>query len=139
MPPPPELAPAPPVGPPTFMPSSCSRPSSMRPPWAEKLLTSAPPRRPPTSSVPRDGHAGDEDGDVLDVARRGQLGDEAALQHVLPHGALHVDDRCFAGDGDRFLDPADAELGVNRRSEVAGELDALRCTVAKPASAKVTR
>ena len=42
-----------------------------------------------------------------------------ALQHVLPHRALHVDDGRLAGDGDRLLDAANPHVDVHRRGEAA--------------------
>src|SRR4029453_5832455 len=70
-------------------------------------------------------HAGNEDGDVLDVAGRGKLGDEAALEHVLTHCALHVHDRGFTANGDRLLEPPHPHLGVDGGGEAARELHAV--------------
>ena len=52
--------------------------------------------------------------------------------HRLAPDALHVDDRRLAGDGDRLLERADLQLGVDRRGERAGQLDAFAPNGLKP-------
>ena len=67
---------------------------------------------PGTSTPEREGAAPGRDGV-----------DDLAVHDALARGALHVDGRCFAGHGDRFLEGADAHLGVDRGDERAGQLD----------------
>ena len=45
---------------------------------------------------------------------------QLAVERALPLGALHVDDRALAGHGDRFLERADAQIGVDRGVEFRG-------------------
>ena len=49
----------------------------------------------------------------------------SGVHHALTRGALHVHDRRFASDRDRFLEGADAHLGVDGRRERAGQIDAI--------------
>ena len=64
-----------------------------------------------------------DDQRVVAAHGRDRLEDVAA-QHRLSPGALHVHDRALAGDGDGLLERADPHLGVDRRGERSGQLDA---------------
>ncbi len=59
------------------------------------------------------------------VALTGDGSDDVVINRRLAPGALHVDDGGGAGDGDSLLQPAHAHVGVHRRSEGPGQLDAL--------------
>ena len=61
--------------------------------------------------------AGLERGEV-DAETAGRNGvDDFLRDDLLDRGALHVDERRFAGDGDRFGDRADLHVRVDRRDE----------------------
>ena len=77
-----------------------------------------------------------DDHRVVAAHRRDRLEDVVA-QHRLAPGALHVDDRALAGDGDRLLERADAHLGVDRRGERSGQLDAFAPEGAEPGQREV--
>jgi len=47
------------------------------------------------------------------------------VQHALLHDVVHVDRRAGAGDGERLLYAADVQLGIDRRHERSGKLDAI--------------
>ena len=57
---------------------------------------------------------------------------ELAVQRALPSRALHVDDRALAGHRDRLLERADAQVGVDRRVEVGGQLQPFALEGAEP-------
>ena len=62
--------------------------------------------------------------DAVDVPRGGNGGEDVLADRLLRPRALDVDDRRFAGDGDRFLERADFQVAVDRRDERARQLDA---------------
>ena len=112
----------------------------MRPPCAEKLFTSAPSRKPPTSSVPVTVMPG------MRMAMFWML--RAAGSSVMrpPFSTSCRTVLCtstigdVAGDRDGLLDAAHAHVDVHRRGERARTARCHRArTVAKPGSAKVTR
>ncbi len=55
---------------------------------------------------------------------RGNLGDRLAADDGLISRAGHVDDRRFAADGNGFCNATDLQIGIDRRDEASGELDA---------------
>ena len=75
----------------------------------------------PADVRPGQAHALREVADRLRVARRRQRVDGVACDDLGPRRALHVDDRRFAGDGDRLFERADRELAVDR--DVGRRLD----------------
>ena len=60
------------------------------------------------------------------------------VEHALLRGALHVDDRRLAGDGDRLLERADAQVGVDRRGERTQSARCPRAGRSKPVRVNVT-
>ena len=57
----------------------------------------------------------------------------------VPLRALHVDDRRVAGDGDRLLEGADAQIGVDRCAvKLVGSSRPSRLKVLKPVSVNTT-
>ena len=71
------------------------------------------------------GDAGDDRHHRVVTADRRDRLEHVVVQRHFPFGALDVHDRGFAGDGDRFRERADLEIGVDRRRERPGQLDAL--------------
>jgi hypothetical protein len=67
--------------------------------------------------------AGHQCGEPRVVARRRHGVEQFPVQDGGPLRALHVDDRRVAGDGDGFLQGADAQVGVHRRREVGRQLE----------------
>ena len=63
--------------------------------------------------------------DTGGVSRRGDRRDHIPVDDGLHARALDVNDRRFAGDGDRLFERADSQLDVDRGDEVATQLDAL--------------
>ena len=104
------------------MPSTCTVVSVWRDPWTRHvdllhLLVAA-------DVGVRHPHAGHQRRQARVVARRRQRIEQVAVQHVRPLRALHVDDRRVAGDRDRLLERADAEIGVDRHREVGRQIEA---------------
>ena len=95
-----------------------------------------PPVMPPES--PLAAHARDERLDAVGAARRRDGRQDVAVDDGLHARALDVHDRRFAGDRHRLFEAADAEVGVDRGHEVAGELDAVALDGVKPGSVNVT-
>ncbi len=63
---------------------------------------------------------------VAIAARRRNRLNDLVRQHHLPTGAgLRIDDRRLTGHGDRFLNPADAHLGVDGEHARSAELNAV--------------
>ena len=54
----------------------------------------------------------------------GIVSSDLPVHHALARRALHVHDRRFTGDGDRLFERTDPHVGVHRRDERAGQLDA---------------
>ena len=79
-----------------------------------------------------EGDAGERRADRPDVAPRRHRIEQIARQHLLLRCALHIHDRRVAGDGDRLLDGADAQLGVDRGREVRRKLDAFAADRVEP-------
>ena len=52
--------------------------------------------------------------------------EQLAVEHLRPLRALHVDHRRGAGDGDRLLERADLQVGVDRGREVGRQLETPR-------------
>ena len=65
------------------------------------------------------------------VALTGDRSDDVVVDRRLAPGALHVDDGGGAGDGDGLLQPAHAHVGVHRRGERPGQLDAFASATAE--------
>ena len=70
-----------------------------------------------------EGHAGDQLAEALDGAGGRHGVEHVAGQHLLLDVALHVDQRRLPGDGDRFLQRADLEVGVDGGDEVRRQLE----------------
>ena len=68
-------------------------------------------------------HAGHEHDHGAVAPDIGDVPDDLVAQGRLALRALHVDDRGFAADRDRFGERANLELGVDRRDERPGQLD----------------
>ena len=82
--------------------------------------------------------AGNHDADRLDVAAGRNRVDHVARHHRARRDVLHVDDRRFGGDGDRFLERADLHVGVDGGGEVRRQLEPSRLTMLNPGSVNVT-
>ena len=63
--------------------------------------------------------------EALDAAAGRDQVDRFAVEHRGLRRRGHVDDRRGAGDGDGFLERADAEFGVERRGEFRRQLEAV--------------
>ena len=77
--------------------------------------------------------------DRLDVSRAGNRVDEVARHHLLPRRILDVDHRRLARHRHRFLERADAEVGVERHGRVGGHDDAVALERAEPGQGKDDR
>jgi hypothetical protein len=60
---------------------------------------------------------------LIGLARRNRV-DYLVAQHALLRRVLHVHDRRLTGDGDRLLERADSQVGVDRRRKRSSQLDA---------------
>ena len=72
-----------------------------------------------------DADAGKQHPEVLHEPARRHRVDHAMIEHLLTRGALDVDDRRFAADGDRLRDRADTQIRVDGRGERAVQLNAV--------------
>ena len=67
--------------------------------------------------------AGIERAERPDVATRGDILDDVAIDDALAGGVLDINGRRFAGHGERLLERTHRQTAVHRRGEVAGHLD----------------
>ena len=106
----------------TVMPLTAMRPSLAWPPRALKNVIVGVTATPLLSTV--------SPGVALSreptVRVRGNRGNRVGGEHGFTPHALHVHDRRLAGDGDGFLEAADAQLDGNRQRGRAAQHDALR-------------
>ena len=70
-------------------------------------------------------HAGHELAHREDAAACRQRVERLSIERLHARGTRHVDDRRRAGHGDRLLEGANLELGVERRREVGRQLEAV--------------
>ena len=70
------------------------------------------------------------------LARRRNLGDRVAAEHLLVARARHVDGGRLAGDDDRLGHAPDFQVGVHRGDEAAVQLDALTLGRGEPGERK---
>ena len=66
------------------------------------------------------------------IAVHRRVVDQFCREDAFAVGALHVDDRRSAGDGDGFLNRADAQFGVHGGDECAAQLNAFALDRAEP-------
>ena len=89
--------------------------------------------------VRRVAHARNQGLNAGGVPRAGNRREDVLAHRLLHLRALHVDDRRFAGDGDRLFEGADLQFAVDRGDERCRYSSMpSRLTVLKPGSENVT-
>jgi hypothetical protein len=68
----------------------------------------------------------------------GSRQEDLSIHDALSRRALDVDDRRLSADGDGFGDRADPQVGIDRRDECSGELDAFALDRGEARSVNVT-
>ena len=76
-------------------------------------------------------HARDQRGDLDGGLAGGQRIDDVTGHHHLTLDVLDVNDWRITGDGHRFLEAADAKVGVDRCREAGGQLDPFTLGIAE--------